>query len=132
MNCVAVGVRKRGEDKDAVASVGRSASRSWNKHRLDGISATLKISADALEGEGLTQAVSVNSVHLSEYIGLASHISEYPAFDHSGDASNIFANNPARLDFVNSSQHLRPEVAVIVCPPPVYLRRKKAGREILP
>lgn len=110
----------------------RSDTRSRNKHRLDGISETLKIRADALDGEALAQSVSVNSVHLSEKRPFASQVSEYPSFHHSGEASNIFANDPARLDFVNSSQHLRPEVALVFLPPPSYLRRKKAGRESLP
>ena len=43
-----------------------AASRSRNKHRLDGISDSLKITADPLDGEGLLKFVSVKFVTLRE------------------------------------------------------------------
>jgi hypothetical protein len=46
--------------------MGCAASRSRNKHRLDGISEMLKISADAFDGEGLLKFVSVKFVTLRE------------------------------------------------------------------
>jgi len=121
-----------GKEEDSVSSMGSSDSRSWNKHRLDGISDVLEITADAFDGKGLSQSVSVNSLHLSEKSPLPTHVSEYPSFDHSGDSSNVLTNEPSGPDFVNSPKSLRPEVTLVGCPPPSYLHRKKAGRGILP
>ena len=106
-------------DEDPVPSVGSSDSRSRNKHRLDGISKTLKVSADSFDGEALAQLVSVKSVTLSEQSGIASHRSEYPSFDHSGDSSNVLTNDPSGPDFVNNPQHLRPEVTLILSSAPL-------------
>ena len=108
--------------------MGSSDSRSWNKHRLDRISTRFKVFADSLDGEGLSQFVSVNDVTLVEKRPLASHLSEYPHFNHSGEASNVLTNDPSGPDFVNSAEHLRPEITCVVCPPPVFQHRKKAGR----
>lgn len=55
-----------GEDEDSVSSMGSSNGRSRNKHRLDGISDVLKVSADAFDGKGLPEFVSANIVTLSE------------------------------------------------------------------
>ena len=103
-----------GEDEDSIPSVGRSDSRSRNKHRLDGISEALKVTADAFDGKGLAQSVSLNSVHLSEQSAFVSQRRKYPAFDHCGEASNVLTNDPSGPDFVNSAEHLRPEVTRIV------------------
>lgn len=62
----AVGVIIMGDDEDPVAPVGSSDSRSRNKHRLDGISETLNVSADSFNGEGLVEFVSVKFVTLLE------------------------------------------------------------------
>ena len=94
--------------------MGSSDSRSWNKHRLDGISKGLEFFADSFDGKGLSQGILVKLLTLSEKSPLASHVSAYPAFDHSGEASNILTDNPSGPDFVNSPQHLRPEVTVVV------------------
>lgn len=97
--------------------MGSSDSRSWNKHRLDGISDFLKVSADSFDGKGSSVSVSVNSIHLSEKSPLPTHWSEYPGFDHSGDSSNIFTNEPSGPDFVDNAESLRPEVTLILSPP---------------
>jgi hypothetical protein len=117
------------DDEDPVSSVWRTDSRSRNKHRLDGISDTLKVSADAFDGEGLVKFVSVKFVTFREQRGIASQRSEYPSFDHSGDSSNIFTDNPSGPDFVNNAEHLRPEVAVIVSPPPFSCVGKRLAGE---
>jgi hypothetical protein len=109
--------------------MGSSDSRSRNKQRLDLISNTLKVSADAFDGEGLAQSVSVNSVHLSEQSGIGSQRSEYPSFHHSGDSSNILTNDPSGPDFVNSAEHLRPEVTLVLSPPPLSrVGKRLAGK----
>lgn len=107
-----------GKDEDPVPAVGSADSRSRNKHRLDGISETLKVSADSFDGEGLAHGVLVNIVTLSEQSGTASQVSAYPSFDHSGDSSNIFTDNPSGPDFVNNAEHFRPEVTLVLSPPP--------------
>ena len=43
-----------------------------------------------------------------------SQVSEYPSFDHSGETSNIFTNDPSGPDFVNNAEHLRPEVTLVL------------------
>lgn len=118
-----------GNDEDAVASVGSSDSRSRNKHRLDGISKTLKVAADSFNGEALAQLVSVKSVTFSEHNGIASHVREYPSFDHSGETSNVLTNDPSGPDFVNNAEHLRPEITVVVCPPPTSCVGKRLAWE---
>ena len=118
-----------GKDEDSVSSVGSSDSRSRNKHRLDGVSKTLKVSADPLDGEGLSQFVSVKSVTLSEQSGIASHRSEYPSFDHSGDSSNVLTNDPSGPDFVNNPQHLRPEITLVLSSPPFSCVGKRLAGE---
>jgi hypothetical protein len=42
--------------------VGGSDGTSRNKHRLDGISVTFKVCADALQGKGLAEFVSSSKV----------------------------------------------------------------------
>jgi hypothetical protein len=34
--------------------------------------------------------------------------------DHREDSSNVFSNDPIGLDLVNTAEHVRPEVAVIL------------------
>ena len=106
------------EDEDSVSPVGCANRRSRNKQRLDGVSKTLKVFADAFDGEGLFKFVSVKFVILLEQRGLASQRSENPSFHHSGDSSNILTDNPSGPDFVNNPEHLRPEITVISRPPP--------------
>ena len=115
--------------------MGRSDSRSRNKHRLDGISDVLEVLADPFDGEGFSEHVSVNCVLFSEKSSLASQVSEYPSFDHSGEASNIFTNDPSGPDFVNNSQHFRPEVTLVVSPTPFSsigkrLAGKSSGKDV--
>ena len=64
----------KGDDEDSVSPVGSADSRSRNKHRLDGISDTLKVSADSFEGKGLVKFVSVNVVTFREERGIASQV----------------------------------------------------------
>ena len=116
------------DDEDPVSSVGCANSRSRNKHRLDGISEMLKVFADAFDGVGLVKFVSVKFVTLREQRGIASQRSEYPSFDHSGDASNILTDNPSGPDFVNNAEHFRPEVTLVLSPPPVFRHRRKVGK----
>lgn len=118
-----------GNDEDSVAPVRSADSRSRNKQRLDGVSKALKVCADAFNGEALSEFVSVKSVTLSEHNGIASHVSEYPSFDHSGEASNILTNDPSGPDFVNNTEHFWPEVTVIVCPPPTSCIGKRLAGE---
>ena len=109
--------------------MGSSDSRSRNKHRLDGISEAFQVLADSFNGEGLLKFVSVKVVTLLEESGFASQVSKYPSFDHSGDSSNVLTNNPSGPDFVNSSQHLRPEVTLVFCPPPTPCVGKRLAGE---
>ena len=107
------------EDEDTVSSMGSADSRSRNKHRLDGVSKVLKVTADSFDGEGLVKFVSVKFVTLREQRGFASHVNKYPSFHHSGDSSNILTDNPSGPDFVNNAEHLRPEITVIVSSSPL-------------
>jgi hypothetical protein len=91
-----------------------SNGASWNKHRLDGISVTLKVVADALQGKGLTQSVSSNSVCLVEQRPLSLHSRYLALLDHREDSSNVFTHDPIGSDLVNAAVHKRPEVAVII------------------
>jgi hypothetical protein len=54
------------DDEDPVSPVRGSNGTSRNKHRLDGISVTFKVVADALQGKGLAQSVSSNIVERIE------------------------------------------------------------------
>lgn len=63
---VGVGNNTPCDDEDAVSSVGGSNGTSWNKHRLDFVSVTLKVVADALQGKGLDKSVSSYSLALVE------------------------------------------------------------------
>ena len=109
--------------------MGSPDSRSWNKHRLDGISDFLKVSADSFDGKGSSVSVSVNSIHLSEKSPLPTHWSEYPGFDHSGDSSNIFTNEPSGPDFVDNAESLRPEITLVFSPPPFSSIGKRLAGE---
>lgn len=94
--------------------MGGSDTASWNKDRLDGISVTFKVVADAFKGKGLAQSVlSSNSVALVEKSGRTCHLRYLALLDHREDASNVFSNNPSGSDLVNAAEHVRPEVAVI-------------------
>jgi len=48
------------------------------------------------------------------FVALALQVSQHSVECHVDDSSNIFANNPSRLDFLNNSEHLWPEVTVIL------------------
>jgi hypothetical protein len=91
-----------------------SNGASWNKHRLDGISVTLKVVADALQGKGLSQSVSSNSVCLVEQRPLSLHSRYLALLDHREDSSNVLSHNPTGPDCVDAAEHIRPEVAVIL------------------
>jgi hypothetical protein len=82
-----------------------SNGASWNKHRLDGISVTLKVVADTLHGKGLTQSVSSNSVCLVEQRPLSLHSRNLALLDHREDSSNVFSHNPSGLDFIDGAIH---------------------------
>lgn len=102
------------DDKYPVPSVGGSDTASWNKDRLDGISVTFKVVADAFKGKGLAQSeLSSNSVALVEKSGRTCHLRYLALLDHREDASNVFSNDPSGSDLVNAAEHVRPEVAVI-------------------
>ena len=88
----------------------------------------LKVFADAFDGVGLVKFVSVKFVTLREQSGFASQVSTYPSFHHSGDSSNIFTDNPSGPDFVNNAEHFRPEVTLVLSPPPVFRHRRKVGK----
>lgn len=109
--------------------MGSSRSRSRNKHRLDGISCTFKIVADAFDGKALLKHESVNITLFTEQRGLASQISEYPSFDHRGDSSNVLTNDPSGPDFANNAEHLRPEVTCVFLPPPLSCIGKRLAGE---
>ena len=101
------------DDEDPVSSVGGSNGASWNKHRLDFISIGFDVSADAFQGKGLCESVSAKYVTRVEHSGLTLHWRNLALLDHREDASNVFANHPIGLHFVNTAVHVRPEVAVI-------------------
>ena len=94
--------------------MGGSDTASWNKHRLDGISVTFKVVADALQGKGLSQLVSSNTVERVEKSWRTCHLRYLALLDHREDSSNVLSNNPIGSDLVNAAEHVRPEVAVIL------------------
>ena len=102
------------DDEDPISSVGGSNGASWNKYRLDFISIGFDVSADAFQGKGLCESVSAKYVTLVEHSGLTLHWRNLALLDHREDASNVFANHPIGLHFVNTPVHVRPEVAVIL------------------
>jgi hypothetical protein len=53
-------------DEHSVSSVRCVNGTSWNNNRLDGISVTFKVVADAFKGKGLVESVSVKCVNLVE------------------------------------------------------------------
>ena len=108
-----VGSNSPCDDEHPVSSVGGSDTASWNKHRLDGISVTFKVVADALKGKGLSQLVSSNTVERVEKSWRTCHLRYLALLDHREDSSNVFSNNPIGSDLVNAAEHVRPEVAVI-------------------
>jgi hypothetical protein len=116
--------------------VGGSDGTSRNKHRLDGISVTFKVCADALQGKGLSQLIlSSNVVNLCEKRGWTCHLRNLALLDHREDASNVFSHNPSGLDFIDGAIHARPEVAVILrasSPPGIteWLARKSASEYV--
>lgn len=79
--------------------MGSPTSRSRNKNRLDFVSDGFEVFADAFDGEGLSEFVSVKVVVLAEQSCFTSHFSENPSFDHSGDSSNVLTNDPSGPDF---------------------------------
>lgn len=93
--------------------MGRTDSASRNKKRLDGITRVFEVLADGFEGVGLAQPRD-RVVIFSEESGLACHVNRLAGLYHREDASNVLANDPSGSDFVNGSDNLRPEVAVIV------------------
>ena len=93
--------------------MGCSDGTSRNNKRPDGISFTLKVAADGFNDELLSERYSL-SVTLSEKRGFASHFNFLAGLNHREDSSNVLANDSSGSDFVNRSDNLRPEVAVIV------------------
>ena len=85
---------------------------SRNKQRLDGISFTLKITADGLDDVFLPLAV--YRLILSEQRGLTSHVSRLAGLYHREDATNVLTNNPTGPDLVNGTEHVRPEVTAVL------------------
>lgn len=89
----------------------RTDGASRNNKRLDGITFSLKTSADFLDGEVLLLAVYV--IFLKER-AVASHVSLLAGLYHREEASNVLTNDPSGLYLAYSSEHLRPEVTVII------------------
>ena len=104
-----------GNKEDTVSSVRRSDGTSRNKQRLDGISFTLKITADGLDDVFLP--LTVNRLILSEQRGLTSHVSRLTGLYHLEDATNVLTNNPIGPDLVNGTEHVRPEVTAVLRAP---------------
>lgn len=105
----AIGV---GNKPGTIPAVRRTDGTSRNKQRLDGISFSLKISADGLDDIFLP--FSVYRVHLSEQSVTVSHVSRLTGLYHREDASNVLANDPTGPDFTYGAEHMRPEVTVIL------------------
>jgi hypothetical protein len=94
------------DDEHPVSSVGGSDGTSRNKHRLDGISVTFKVCADALQGKGLSQFVSSSKVvKRVEKRGCTCHLRNLALLDHREDSSNVFSHNPSGLDFIDGAIH---------------------------
>lgn len=104
----AIGV---GNKPDTVPSVRGTDGTSRNKQRLDGISFTLKITADGLDDVFLP--LTVYRLILSEQRGLTSHVSRLAGLYHLEDATNVLTNNPTGPDLVNGTEHVRPEVTAV-------------------
>lgn len=109
MKSEAIGV---GNKPDTVPSVRGTDGTSRNKQRLDGISFTLKITADGLDDVFLPLAV--YRLILSEQRGLTSHVSLLAGLYHLEDASNVLTNNPIGPDFTYGAEHVRPEVTAVL------------------
>lgn len=45
---------------------------------------------------------------------ISAHLLEYQSLRPTNDSENIFAHDPAGTDFLNRSQHLRPEIAIVL------------------
>ena len=105
----AIGV---GNKPDTVPSVRGTDGTSRNKQRLDGISFTLKITADGLDDVFLP--LTVYRLILSEQRGLTSHVSRLAGLYHLEDATNVLTNNPTGPDLVNGTEHVRPEVTAVL------------------
>ena len=108
-----IGLHTVSDDEHPVSSVWGSDGTSWYKHRLDCISVTFEVVADAFKGKGLSQSVSLNRVSLSEQSERVLHVRNLALLDHREDASNVLSHDPIGLDFVDNTEHVRPEVAVI-------------------
>ena len=77
-----------GNKPHSISSVRSIDGTSWNKKRLNFVPRSFQVSLHLLENH------SVRPIN---------------------DAENIFAHNPTWLNLSNCSQHLWPEIAVIVC-----------------
>ena len=76
---------------------------------------TFKVRADSFKGKGLLELESSsNIVILFEQRGRTCQRSNFALLHHREDASNVFTNDPIGLDLVNTPEHVRPEVAVIL------------------
>lgn len=104
-----------GDDPDPVASVRCTDTASRNNERLDGISLSFEILADGVENES-SLFDSRNGRILRACNGRRCHVNDLTGQYHTGDASNIFTNDPSRSDLSYDRKHVRPEVTVIVRP----------------
>lgn len=112
LQSLAIGV---GNKPYPVPPVRGTDGTSRNKQRLDGISFTLKIPADGLDDVFLPLAV--YRLILSEQRGLTSHVSRLAGLYHREDATNVLTNDPTGPDFVNGTEHVRPEVKAVLRAP---------------
>lgn len=104
-----------GDDPHPVAAVRRTDTASRNNERLDGISLSFEILADGVEDESsLFDPGSSRSLRACN--GRRCHFNDLTGQYHTGDASNIFTNNPSRSDLSYDRKHIRPEVTVVVRP----------------
>lgn len=112
LQSLAIGV---GNKPNPVPPVRGTDGTSRNKQRLDGISFTLKITADGLDDVFLPLAV--YRLILSEQRGLTSHVSRLAGLYHREDATNVLTNDPTGPDLVNGTEHVRPEVTAVLRAP---------------
>ena len=80
-------VGKMGDEPCPVSPVRRIDTASWKYIRLDAVTFSFQISA---------------------------HLLEYQSLRPINDSENILAHDPAGTDFPNRSQHLRPEIAIVL------------------
>tara|TARA_R110000823_G_scaffold164859_1_gene297167 strand:- start:40 stop:450 length:411 start_codon:yes stop_codon:yes gene_type:complete len=77
-----------GDEPDPFSPMGRADTCSWNIERLDFVSFTFQVSAHSFE--------------------------DHAVFDVN-NASHVLANNEPRLEYLDNSKHLRPEISTVTC-----------------